>query len=177
MFQNLRTGSPIYIFNKSKLEAVTGEVLRTENQMDQFGSKVFANGLLQQKVAFLDIVAAVAGEEQRFSHVCADYSITDSGLDGIVLCDNRAEFIEAINAYSRISERVLADKDKHERIVERCRTIVSELDPQKRIEREQAKEIEDLKASLHDLSAKYDRDMGDLRTMLSQALKHGSQTE
>lgn len=163
MFNNLRAGSPVYIFYKSNPSYAIGEVIRIENQIDQYGNKVYENLMLQQKAAYVDIVARVNGGEQRFNHIGAEYSITDSGPDGVVLSDNLREFTDAIGAFSKIKEKNVAHHDKDVADIEACRSIMCELDPQKKKESEQAREIEELKQG-----------MAELKAMLSQVIGHGS---
>ena len=136
MFQGLRASSPIYLFDKKNLVAETGEVVRTENPVDQFGNKVFATGLMQPKVAYIDIVALIGGKEVRFNHVSADSSISDSIADGAILCDDRQEFIDAIRSYRKTSERILNEIDTHKDIVNKCDAILADLDPRLKTEKE-----------------------------------------
>lgn len=163
MFQSLRAGSPIYLFDKNKLTAEVGEVVRIENEVDQFGNKVFLTGLMQPKVSFVDLVASFAGKEVKFNHVYADATITDSGTDGAILCENRQEFVDAIASYKKTSERILSEVENHRNIVERCEDILGEMDPRIRSEKAQSEEIAKLKS-----------DMADIKAMLAQALKHDS---
>lgn len=159
MFQSLRKGSPIYLFDKTNINAEMGEVSRVENPADQFGNPIFINGLMQPKVAFIDIHALFNGTEKTFSHVNADCSITDSGKEGAIICDNLQEFIVAITSYAKSSERALSEMDKHRVIVEKCGAILNELDPKRKAEKEQAEEIASLK-----------RQMANIEDMLSKAL-------
>ena len=159
MFQSLRKGSPIYLFDKTNINAEMGEVSRVENPADQFGNPIFINGLMQPKVAFIDIHALFNGTEKTFSHVNADCSITDSGKEGAIICDNLQEFIAAITSYAKSSERALSEMDKHRVIVEKCGAILNELDPKRKAEKEQAEEIASLK-----------RQMANIENMLSKAL-------
>lgn len=159
MFQSLRKGSPIYLFDKTNINAEMGEVSRVENPADQFGNPIFINGLMQPKVAFIDIHALFNGTEKTFSHVNADCSITDSGKEGAIICDNLQEFIAAITSYAKSSERALSEMDKHRVIVEKCGAILNELDPKRKAEKEQAEEIASLK-----------RQMANIEDMLSKAL-------
>lgn len=160
MFQSLRKGSPIYLFDKKNISAETGEVDRVDNLADQFGNPIFVNGLMQPKVAFVDVYALFDGVAKKFTHVNADCSITDSGEGGAIICDNRQEFTDAIASYARASERVLSEVDKHKAIVEKCESILNDLDPKRRAEKEQADEIANLK-----------QQMANIERMLSQALE------
>lgn len=167
MFQSLRKGSPIYLFDKTNINAEMGEVSRVENPADQFGNPIFINGLMQPKVAFIDIHALFNGTEKTFSHVNADCSITDSGKEGAIICDNLQEFIAAITSYAKSSERALSEMDKHRVIVEKCGAILNELDPKRKAEKEQAEEIASLK-----------RQMANIEDMLSKALNlHKEETQ
>lgn len=167
MFQSLSKGSPIYLFDKTNINAEMGEVSRVENPADQFGNPIFINGLMQPKVAFIDIHALFNGTEKTFSHVNADCSITDSGKEGAIICDNLQEFIAAITSYAKSSERALSEMDKHRVIVEKCGAILNELDPKRKAEKEQAEEIASLK-----------RQMANIEDMLSKALNlHKEETQ
>ena len=167
MFQSLRKGSPIYLFDKTNINAEMGEVSRVENPADQFGNPIFINGLMQPKVAFIDIHALFNGTEKTFSHVNADCSITNSGKEGAIICDNLQEFIAAITSYAKSSERALSEMDKHRVIVEKCGAILNELDPKRKAEKEQAEEIASLK-----------RQMANIEDMLSKALNlHKEETQ
>lgn len=164
MFQDLRAGMPIYMFDKKDLTAYAGEVVRIENQTDQFGNKVFVMGLAPIKVAYLDIVASINGMETQLKSIKADTSISDSPApNGAIICDNRQEFIEAIQSFKKTSERILSEVDRHREIVERCDVILSDFDPKAKAEKEQSQEIAQLKS-----------DMSDIKNMLAQVLKGGS---
>lgn len=163
MFQSLRAGSPIYLFDKNRLTAEVGEVIRVENEVDQFGNKVFLNGLMQPKVSFVDLVASISGKEVKFNHVFADATITDSSTDGAILCENRQEFVDAIASYKKTSERILSEVDHHKNIVERCELILADIDPMIRSEKAQSEKI-----------ARLESDMADIKAMLAKALKHDS---
>ena len=122
---------------------------------------------MQPKVAFIDIHALFNGTEKTFSHVNADCSITDSGKEGAIICDNLQEFIAAITSYAKSSERALSEMDKHRVIVEKCGAILNELDPKRKAEKEQAEEIASLK-----------RQMANIEDMLSKALNlHKEETQ
>ena len=146
MFQDLKGGNPIFIFLKDSLSAMAGEVVRIDNQIDQFGNKIYATGLMQPKPAYVDILVRSDGKERSFGHVAASATITDSGdPDGVILCDNRQEFIDAISAYGLNSERIVSEVDRHRQIAQRCREIVSQFDPRVKAEQERAEELSRMK--------------------------------
>lgn len=164
MFQDLRAGSPIYMFDKKDLAAYAGEVVRIENQKDQFGNKIFISGLAPMKAAYLDIVANINGTETRLETIRAEASLSDSPApNGAIICDNRPEFIEAVGSFKKTSERILSEIDRHKEIVTKCDSILADFDPQIKAERVKSEEIAQLK-----------HDMDDIKALLAQALMGGS---
>lgn len=166
MFQGLSSSSPIYLFNKKEKKADIGMVVRLENQVDQFGNKVISSGFMTPKIAFVDIVASIQGSEIKFARVPADASVTDSSIDGIILSDNLQDFLDAVKAFKKISEQRLALREPDEETVAKCNAIIEDFDPQKKQEREQAREIEYLKDKI-----------SNIESMLTQALNNSSKKE
>lgn len=173
MFQGLRGSAPLYILYKSVPKIVVGEVVSVSNPVPQFGNITYQSGTLVPPKNVVDVKVMVDGEVMDFQKLPADASIADFGVNGIVVSESRDAIINEISGFKKVSEKALADVERHQTIVAECDKMLATLNPQLQREAEQAEEIENLKRGMADLRG----DMSDIKGMLSQALGRGSNTE
>ncbi|MCM1034918.1 MAG: hypothetical protein NC346_02470 [Prevotella sp.] len=174
MFQNLRAGTPLYILHKSEPRIEIGEVISVSNPQAQFGAATYQAGIpYQPQKMVVDVKIKVGDTTIDLQQLPADAVIADFSNNSMVISENRDAILNEVTTLAKNSEKILESVDYHKNVVERCATIVTDLNPHIRQEAEQRKEIERVKSELSGLRD----DMSDIRAMLAKALNKKSKED
>ena len=166
MLSALRQGTPIYVLYKNELRVAVGEVVSVSTPVPQFGT-TYTAGILAQPKMTVDIKVRFGSDTVDFQKLPSDQTIADFGPNGIVISESRDAILNEIDGFKKLSERALADRPRHEQIVEACSRMQAELNPAIKREAEQADEIARLKKGMAELTDS----MEDIKGMLAKALK------
>ena len=123
-FQNLRTGSTVYIFHKDsspKLEI--GQVTAEPKQ--------YANYMPQPQEQVVDVSIRIGDRIQPIEGLPVLADTQDCG-NGLFISCNRDAINAEVSTYMHISEAAIADEviNAHRQIVESCRSILVTLNPE-----------------------------------------------
>lgn len=165
MLSGLRQGAPIYVLYKNDLKVAVGEVVSVSNPVPQFGT-TYSAGMLTQPKSTVDVRARIGTETVDFQKLPAEQTIADFGTNGVVISESKDAILNEIDAYKKVSERALADVDRHRKTVAACDAMLADLNPQIKREAEQSAEIESLKQGMANLRD----DLTDIKALLSKAL-------
>lgn len=135
-FQNLRTGSTVYIFQKSndpKLE--TGQLISEPKIRQKYPipspGQPYGAFLPQQQEQIVDLSVKIGEKMQPIEGLCPSVDIQDCGNGLLVSCSRDAVNAE-VAAYMRNSEIAIAPETlaAHRKIVENCKAIMVSLNPE-----------------------------------------------
>lgn len=171
MLSGLRAGTPIYVFDKTKPSVSIGEVLSVSSPVNQYGITYTPNGMNPPSMV-VDIKARVDGAEVNYTKMPATSTIADFGQSGIVVSESRDAILNEIDGFKKISERILADVDRHRAIVSKCDEMTLALNPQAQKEAEHTKDIAELRSQVSSLSGQIEQVSGMLAQFLNNKAKN-----
>ena len=158
MLSTLRQGAPLFVLDKSKQTVSIGEVISVTPQPVQMGMAYAPNGMFPQRPT-VNIKARIDGSDVNFVRLVGDASSAEDPAGGIVVCESKEAIISEITAFRANSARALEQVQMHQQIVSNCDNLLLQLDPSKKREAEQSKEIATLR-----------EEMAELKALLSQSL-------
>lgn len=168
MFQGLSVGSPIYVLFKQEPKVSIGEVSFIGNPSPVYN----ATSIMPPKYTY-DIKAVIEGKEYEFNKLPGEQSVFGYQNHSTIISDSREGIVKEVEIVRSQSAKILEDIDSHKRIVEKCSTILTELNPQLKKEAEQAEEIARLKKGMTALQD----GMTDIKEMLTHILNSGTKTK
>ena len=168
MFQGLSVGSPIYVLFKQEPKVSIGEVSFIGNPSPVYNT----TSIMPPKYTY-DVKAVIEGKEYEFNKLPGEQSVFGYQNYNTIISDSRDGIIKEVETVRNQSAQILEDIDSHKRIVEKCSTILTELNPQLKKEAEQAEEIARLKKGMSELQV----GMSDIKAMLTRALNNGLKKE
>ena len=171
MLSGLRAGTPIYVFDKTKPSISVGEVLSVSSPVNQYGITYTPNGINTPPMV-VDIKARIDGAEVNFTKMPATATIADFGQGGIVVSESRDAILNEVDGFKKVSERIIADIDRHKAIISKCDEMILSLNPQAQKEAEHTKDIAELRSQVSSLSGQIEQVSGMLAQFLNNKAKN-----
>lgn len=147
MFQSLRPNNQIYILKKEIPSLEIGSVVSVSNPIPKYPTNFG-----QPQETILDLVVKINGQDVPFQKIPATLDIADFGNSGVVIADNREAMNSEIVSLKQKSKDILNSIDYHNRVVENCDKMLSDLNPEFAEKQAQQAEISALKLQVSDLS-------------------------
>ena len=126
MFSNLTNGSILYgLDTREDMKAFAAPITsvslpRPKNLTTTFG---------QLPEMVVDIIVTINGEKREFKQIPAATSIANFGSDTFVLADSKEALNNHITAMLQNSKNIVANIDKHKRLIEQYENVYNELNP------------------------------------------------
>lgn len=165
MLGTLRTGAPLFVFDKSKQIVSIAEIVSVTPQPAQFGMAYTPNGMMPQRPT-VNIRARLNGTEVNFNRLVADASSAEDQSGGVVICESKDAMVSEITAFRANSARALEQVPMHQQIVSNCDNLLLQFDSSRQREMEQSKEIAGLR-----------NEISELKELLSQSLNSKKKKE
>ena len=148
MFQGLSQGATVFVLYKNIPRVADGRVLSVNTHLPQFNP--------QQPMAMMngpvtDITIQVGDETIPFAGLPANGVVANFPEKGYFLSTDKSAVIRELEAMSSASKQILQSIPAHEKMVRDCDTLLLELNPDKKKEAEQAKEMSALRGELEEL--------------------------
>ena len=144
MFQNLRTGAPLYVLDKNTPQVVIYEVVSVSPQRPKVNTTLQTTWPPQPKMV-VDITAKNESQSVTFKDVPAELTVADYGDTGVVMSENREAILSEIENFKSASQRALSEVERHRKNVELCDSMLMALNPKAKEEAERAKEFSTIK--------------------------------
>lgn len=149
MFQNLRTGTPLYVLDKKTPQVVIYEVVKIT-------PKQKVDATLQtmwppKTFNVVDIEVKNESQNVTFKDVPAELSVADYGETGVVMSETREAILSEIENFRHISQRGLEDIPRLKKNVEACDAMIQLLNPKAKEEAERAKEFSTIKEEVAEI--------------------------
>jgi len=163
MFQSLQQGAYLHILYKNEPRVAEGKVLTVNTHMPTYNPS--------QPMAMLngpvtDITVQVDDKTIPFVGLPANGVMANFPDQGYFIATDKAAIIRELASMEAAAQQVLDQRPYHEKMVESCRALQLQLQPEKQKEAKQAEEIESLKTQLQDMNGKFEQLMGMLSAKL-----------
>jgi hypothetical protein len=165
MFSNLRVGAPLYVLHKQEPRLEIGEVIYVSQPSPQFSTTYNAGFQMPSPKMLVDLKIKTDHGDVDLQKIPSDLSIADFG-NGMVISESRDAIFNEIDAMRKNSVRIIESVDQHKGIVEKCDSLLSELNPQIKQEVERTKELDNLKKEMGGIKG----DLAELKGMLAKFL-------
>lgn len=146
MFTNLRQNSILYILEtKDEPKLVNGTVVSVSLPRPQFAT------FGQTMDSVVDIIATVDGERREFKKVPCNTSIANFGADAFILADSKEAMTAHVTAALQTSKNIVNGYDKHNALIPVYESILEELNPVLKADKEKDRAIQDLREQVSEL--------------------------
>ena len=163
MFSGLRQAGLFYILEKGEeLKLKIGQVISVSNPQPKYGQYSYGS----QPEMTVDVRVKVDDETLEFKQLNANASIANSG--SVVVSDSEEAMNAEVEGLLRTSRGVLDSVSYHEKMLTSCDTILRELNPSFKKEKEQEEKM----SMLEDEVIGIKDTLGEMMNMLSSALGH-----
>lgn len=163
MFSGLRQAGLFYILEKGEeLKLRIGQVISVSNPQPKYGQYSYGS----QPEMTVDVRVKVDDETLEFKQLNANASIANSG--SVVVSDSKEAMNAEVEGLLRTSRGVLDSVSYHEKMLTSCDTILRELNPSFKKEKEQEEKM----SMLEDEVIGIKDTLGEMMNMLSSALGH-----
>jgi hypothetical protein len=146
MFTNLSQNSILYILEtKDEPKLVNGTVVSVSLPRPQFAT------FGQTMDSVVDIIATVDGERREFKKVPCNTSIANFGADAFILADSKEAMTAHVTAALQTSKNIVNGYDKHNALIPVYESILEELNPVLKADKEKDRAIQDLREQVSEL--------------------------
>ena len=153
-----------YILEKGEeLRLKRGQVVSVSNPQPKYGSQ-FSVPAFGQSEMTVDVRVKVDEETMDFKQLNANASIANSG--NVVVSDSKDAMSAEVEGLLRTSRQILDSVPFHEKMLVSCDTILRELNPNFKKEKEQEEKI----GALEEKMVGIEGTLNDMMSMLSSAL-------
>jgi hypothetical protein len=164
MFQGVRQNGLFYILEKGdELKLRVGQVVSVSNpqpKYGQFNTPAFGG----QPEMTVDVRVKVDDETMDFKQLNANASIANSG--NLVVSDNKDAMSAEVEGLLRTSKAILESVPYHEKMLVACDSVLRDLNPTFKKEKEQEEKI----GALEEKMVGIEGTLNDMMSMLSNAL-------
>ena len=164
MFQANRQGNLFYILEKGdELKLKVGQVVSVSNPQPKYGRQ-FSVPAFGQSEMTVDVRVKVDDETMDFKQLSANASIANSG--NVVVSDSKDAMSAEVEGLLRTSKGILDSVPYHEKVIVSCDSILRDLNPTFKKEKEQEEKI----GMLEEKMVGIEDTLGEMMNMLSSAL-------
>ena len=146
MFTNLSQNSILYILDtKDNPKLLSGTITSVSLPRAQYA--VFG----QNAEMVMDITATVDGERREFKRVPCSNTIANFGPDAFVLADSKISMSSHVSELLHNSRNIVEGYEKHKQLIPQYESILEELNPTLKAEKEKDRVIQTLKDEVLEL--------------------------
>ncbi len=167
MFQSLRPNSQLYILHRSTAILEKGCVVSVSAPTPDF-SKPPIYGQPQEMI--VDLIVKINNQDIPFKKIPANRDVADSKGDNVVISCSREAMNAEVMSLKQQSSSILDSVNYHKDIIEKCDTILLDLNPEYAEKQQQQTEINSLKQQMGEMS-KSIADLMELNEKLMTQLK------
>ena len=155
MFQGLRQNGLFYILEKGDdLKLRVGQVVSVSNPQPRYGQFNTPNFGSQPEMT-VDVRVKVDDETMDFKQLSANASIANSG--NVVVSDSKDAMSAEVEGLLRTSKGILDSVPYHEKVIISCDTILRDLNPSFKKEKEQEEKIGALEERMGNIDDKLNK--------------------
>ena len=150
MFQGLSQGATVFVLYKNIPRVADGRVLSVNTHLPQFNPH---QPMAMMNGPVTDITLQIGDETIPFAGLPANGVVANFPEKGYFLSTDRSAVIREVEAMASASRQILQSIPAHEKMVQDCDTLLLELNPERKKEAEQAKEMSELRGEIEELKA------------------------
>ena len=175
MFQGLRQQSLFYILDKGEdLKLNIGQVVSVSNPQPRYNQFATPQPFGQPEMV-VDVKVKVGEDTVEFKQLGANQTIANSG--SVVVSDSKEAMSGEVEGLLRTSRQILDSVPFHEKMLVSCDTILRELNPNFKKEKEQEEKIDALEERMGNIDDKLNRMFDLLSDTLEQRKTKRSKEE
>ena len=148
MFQSLSQGATIPVLYKNIPRVADGRVISVNTHMPTYNPQ---QPLAMMNGPVTDITIQVGNETIPFAGLPASGVVANFPDRGYFIATDRSAILREIEAMASASRQVLDSVPAHQKMVQDCENLLIELNPERKKDAEQAKELSDLRGQVEEL--------------------------
>jgi len=148
MFQGLTQGGTISVLYRNIPKVAEGKVLSVSTHLPQYNPQ---QPLAMMNGPVTDITVQVGSDTIPFVGLPANGVVANFPDKGYFISTDRAAILREIESMIAASKQILESVPAHQKLVSDCEALLLELNPEKKKEAEQAKEMTELKNEIAEL--------------------------
>ena len=158
MFQGLSQGGTVYLLYRNIPKVADGRVMSVNTHLPSYNPQ---QPLAMMNGPVTDITIQIGDETIPFAGLPANGVVANFPEKGYFLSTDKSAIIREVEAMSSASKQILQSIPAHEKMVQDCEALLLDLNPDKKKEAEQAKEITSLRSEIEEL-----------KTLLRESMEH-----
>ena len=154
MFQSISQGAPLYILYRNEPRVADGRVLSVNTHMPVYNPNQpmsVLNGLVT------DISVQIGNDTVPFIGLPANGVSANFPDKGMFVAIDKSSVLREIETMMTASRQVLEQVPTHQKMIKDCESLLILLQPEKKKEAQQERDIENLKTQLEEMSGKFDK--------------------
>lgn len=148
MFQGLSQGATVQVLYKNTPRVADGRVISVNTHMPTFNPK---QPMAMMNGPVTDITVQVDNETIPFAGLPANGVVANFPEKGLFITTDRSAVLREVEAMANASRQVLESVPAHQKMIQDCENILIELNPDRKKDAEQAKELSDLRGQVAEL--------------------------
>ena len=148
MFQGLTQGGTISVLYRNIPKVADGKVLSVNTHLPQYNPQ---QPLAMMNGPVTDITVQVGSDTIPFVGLPANGVVANFPDKGYFISTDKAAILREIESMIATSRQILESVPAHQKLVSDCEALLLELNPEKKKEAEQAKEMSDLRSEIAEL--------------------------
>lgn len=154
MFQGLSQGATLYVLYRNEPRVADGRVVSVNTHMPTYNPNQpmsVLNGLVT------DISVQIGNDTVPFIGLPANGSVANFPDKSMFIAIDKSSVIREVDTMMTASKQVLEQIPTHQKMVRECDALLLQLQPEKKKEAQQEKDIENLRTQLNDMTGKVDK--------------------
>ena len=150
MFSNLRSGSQVYILHKDVTPYIeVGQVVSVSQPIPRYQ----ANNFMAPQELVVDVVVNVNGNNITLQKLPASLDVADQGTanGSLFISTSRESMNTEITSLRQKSQDIINSIDYHKKVIQDCEVLLQRLNPEFAEQKQQKKEIDNLKAQMSEM--------------------------
>lgn len=166
MFKDLKTGYPVYIFNKPELTISQAKVLQVSQPYFETPKPqpAFVPSS-QSTLRYVDVTVELDGRQSTYA-IAENLSLAYANDNKLVLATDKAGIVREVEAMRTQSQDVISSVDRHKEIIEKTSQLLEEWNPEYREKAETEKRLAALESGMGDIK-------GMIKTLLDKQQPNG----
>jgi len=158
MFQGLSQGGTVYLLYRNIPKVADARIVSVNTHLPSYNPQ---QPLAMMNGPVTDITIQIGDETIPFAGLPANGVVANFPEKGYFLSTDKSAIIREVEAMSSASKQILQSIPAHEQMVRDCEALLLDLNPDKKKEAEQAKEITALRGEIEEL-----------KTLLRESMEH-----
>lgn len=161
MFQGLSQGGTVYLLYRNIPKVADGRVMSVNTHLPSYNPQ---QPLAMMNGPVTDITIQIGDETIPFAGLPANGVVANFPEKGYFLSTDKSAVIREVEAMASASRQILQSIPAHEQMVRDCEALLLDLNPDKKKEAEQAKEMRAIRCEMEELKALLRESMGQPKT-------------